>query len=238
VEEFLTAKNLVSVVSLLVADALLPPQSHAETFVENSAEVRLQLDFQVANGDIKNALPIGWETDVATLGGAKDCNLRMIFVDRVAITGPDDADQGTSQFVYLEVPVNKPGTGLVRRRVIDGLTANPEDAPGPFKVYRPAATYRMERTTSAKSGQPPQIVEDWDFTGADGARMALHLKCERGTPRKGGRAHGCLQRQAWTRGKELGVLTRLDDQARNLEQWVSGPRVEELISHEMENSRA
>jgi len=70
--------------------------------------------------------------------------------------------------------------------VIDGLTANPKDAPGPFKVYQPAASYRMERTNSARPGQPPQIVEDWDFIGANGAHMALHLKYERGVPRKGG----------------------------------------------------
>ena len=44
----------------------------------------------------------------------------------------------------------------------------------------------MERTNSARPGQPPQIVEDWDFIGADGAHMALHLKYERGVPRKGG----------------------------------------------------
>src|SRR5262249_22979478 len=65
-------------------------------------------------------------------------------------------------------------------------TANAKDAPGPFKVYKAATSYRMERTNSARSSGPPQIVEDWDFTGADGARMGLHLKYERGVPRKGG----------------------------------------------------
>src|SRR5262249_50847095 len=38
------------------------------------------------------------------------------------------------------------------------------------------------------------------------------------------------------REEELGALRRLDNQARNLEQRVSGPRVEELIAREMENS--
>jgi hypothetical protein len=44
----------------------------------------------------------------------------------------------------------------------------------------------MDRTTSAKSGQPVEIVEDWDFIGADGAHMGLHLKYERGVARQGG----------------------------------------------------
>jgi len=180
------AKNLLRLVTLSALAALMAPQAGAETFVENSAEVRLQLDFQVADAAIKKVLPAGWETDVATSGGAKDCNLRMIFVDRIAVTGPNDAATGTSQFVYLEVPVKKPGAGLAGRMVIDGLTANPNDAPGPFKVYQAATSHRMDRTNSAKPGQPVQIVEDWDFVGPNGAHMGLHLKYERGVPRKGG----------------------------------------------------
>jgi hypothetical protein len=179
-------KTMLAVAVLSASCAMLIRPTDAETLVENSAEVRLQLDFQVADASIKKALPAGWETDVATSGGAKDCNLRMIFVDRVDITGPDGAAKATSQFVYLEVPVKNPAAGLGGRMVIDGLTVNPKDAPGPFKVYQAAASYRMDRTTSAKSGQPAEITEDWDFTGADGKHMALHLKYERGVARKGG----------------------------------------------------
>src|SRR5579871_5077655 len=48
-------------------------------------------------------LPAGWDTDVATSGGAKDCNLRMIFIDRIDVNGPDGAPKGTSQLVIIEV---------------------------------------------------------------------------------------------------------------------------------------
>src|ERR1700693_2428954 len=96
----------------LVLVAGLAVRADAESLLEHSAEARMQLDFVVSDAAVKTILPAGWETDVATSGGAKDCNLRMIFVDRVAITGPDDAARGTSQFVYLEVPVKKPGAGL------------------------------------------------------------------------------------------------------------------------------
>jgi hypothetical protein len=180
------AKGMLGVWALSASCAVVVQPANAETLIENSAEVRLQLDFQVADAAVKKILPAGWDADVATSGGAKDCNLRMIFVDRVAITGPDGTAKGTSQLVYLEVPVKNAGNGLVGRMVIDGLTANPKDASGPFKVYQAATNYRMDRTNAAKSGQPAQVAEDWDFTGANGEHMGLHLKYERGVARKGG----------------------------------------------------
>ena len=67
------------------------PQAHAETFVEQSAEFRMQLDFVVPDAALKKFLPAGWEPNIATQGPAKDCNLRMIFIDRVDITGADGA---------------------------------------------------------------------------------------------------------------------------------------------------
>src|SRR5258708_7063230 len=106
----------------------------AETLLERRAETRMQIDFVVADAPLKKYLPAGWEADVATSGGAKDCNLRMIFVDRSDITGPDGAPKGTSQLVYLEVPVKK--GELAGRMVMAGLTADAKDAPGPFGVYR------------------------------------------------------------------------------------------------------
>src|ERR1700756_1171650 len=135
---------------MAVAAACVVPlrTAGAETLVENSAETRLQLDFAVSDAAIKKVLPAGWDTDVATSGGAKDCNLRMIFIDRLDITGPDDAPKGTGQLVILEVPVKNPGSGLSGRMIIDGLTSIAKDAPGPFGVYHPAARYRVQRSVS------------------------------------------------------------------------------------------
>jgi hypothetical protein len=173
-------------VALLLAASLgLPGPTHAETLLEHSAETRMQLDFVVADAVLKSYLPAGWETDVATAGGAKDCNLRMIFVDRSDITGPDGAPKGTGQLVYLEVPVKKPGANLAGRMVIGGLTAEAKDAPGPFGVYKPATSHRMERSTSGAAGQPVQTTENWEFAGSNGERMELHLKYERRVARRG-----------------------------------------------------
>ena len=75
------ADILKGVALLLVACTGLARPTHAETLLEHSAETRMQLDFVVSDAKLKTFLPAGWETDVATSGGAKDCNLRMIFVD-------------------------------------------------------------------------------------------------------------------------------------------------------------
>jgi hypothetical protein len=170
---------------VLLAAGILPvAQARAETLVERSAETRMQIDFQVADAAIKKVLPAGWATDVATSGGAKDCNLRMIFIDRLDVTGPDDAPKGTGQLVILEVPVKNPGSGLSGRMIIDGLSSIAKDAPGPFGVYHAAARYRVQRSVSAAS-QPVQITEDWEFTGVNDEHMELHVKYARDIARRG-----------------------------------------------------
>jgi len=179
------AKIVGGVALLLVGCLGVARPAHAETLLEHSAEMRMQLDFVVSDAALKRLLPAGWETDVATSGGAKDCNLRMIFVDRSDISGPDGAPTGTSQLVYLEVPVKKPGSNLAGRMVMGGLTADAKDSPGPFGVYKPAAGYRVERSTAGAAGQPIQTTENWEFAGPNGERMELHLKYERRVARRG-----------------------------------------------------
>jgi hypothetical protein len=179
------AKSVRGIALPLAACISLACPTHAETLLEHSAETRMQLDFVVADAALKAFLPAGWETDVATAGGAKDCNLRMIFVDRSDITGPDGAPKGTSQLVYLEVPVKKPGANLSGRMVMGGLTADAKDAPGPFGVYKAASGHRMERSTAGAAGQPIQTTENWEFSGPNGERMELHVKYERRVARRG-----------------------------------------------------
>jgi hypothetical protein len=178
------AKRVIGIAAL--AACVLPLASaRAQTLVERSAESRLQIDFAVADAAIKKVLPAGWETDVATAGGAKDCNLRMIFIDRFDITGPDDAARGTSQLAILEVPVKNPGTGLAGRMVIDGITVAVKDAPGPFGVYHPSTGYRIERST-ATVGLPVLVSENWDLSATNGEHMELHLKYQRDIARRSG----------------------------------------------------
>jgi hypothetical protein len=159
----------------------------AETLLEHSAEVRIQIDLVVTPAVLKALLPDGWEPFVATSGPAKDCNVRMIFIDRVDITKPDGSPAGTNQMVYLASPIKKSGANeMAGQMMIDGITADPKDAPGPFGVYKAATSFRAERSTHIVSGQPVLSEENWQFTAADGEQMELRLTYERGVARKGG----------------------------------------------------
>jgi hypothetical protein len=180
------ARGVLAVSVLVAASGGVLRHANAETFVEHSAETRMQLDLVVADAALKKMLPEGWEPVVAKAGAAKDCNVRMIFMDRVDITGKDGAPVGTNQMVYLAVPIKKTGTDVAGQMIIAGLTADPKDAPGPFGVYEAATSHHMTRTVNAVAGQPIEVDENWEFTAADGATMSIHVKYERGVARKGG----------------------------------------------------
>jgi len=168
----------------LVACAGPIGQARAETFVEQNAEFRMQLDFVVPDAALRKLLPTGWESNVATQGPAKDCNLRMIFIDRVDITGADGAPVGSSRLVYLAAPVKQSDGNNAGQMIIAGLTSDPKDAPGPFGNYELATTVRAERSLNA-TGKDALMEENWEFATASGERMEVHLKYERAPARKG-----------------------------------------------------
>src|ERR1700693_3970862 len=133
------AKGAIGIGVILATFVGPAGMANAQTLLEQSAEVRMQLDLAVSSQALKALLPDGWEPFVATARPDKDCNVRMIFVDRVDITGPDGAPVGTNQMVYLASPIKKSGSNeMAGQMVIDGLTADAKDAPGPFGVYQAA----------------------------------------------------------------------------------------------------
>lgn len=179
------ANGAAAIGAALVTLLGLSVAANAQTLREYSAEVRMQLDLAVSPAALKALLPDGWEPFVATSGPAKDCNVRLIFVDRVDINRPDGAPAGTEQMVYFASPIKKAGSNdMAGQMVIDGITANAKNAPGPFKVYQAATSYRVERSTHAAAGGAIENEETWDFTGADGEHLSLHLTYERGVARK------------------------------------------------------
>jgi hypothetical protein len=178
------AKGAVIAV-MAAAAAGSPGIANAQTLIEQSAEVRMQLDLVVSPQALQALLPNGWEPFVATSGPAKDCNVRLIFVDRVDINGPDGAPVGTEQMVYFASPIKKTGSHeMAGQMVIDGITSNPKAAPGPFNAYQAASAYRVERSTHAAAGGAIENEDTWDFTGANGEHLSLHLTYERGVARK------------------------------------------------------
>ena len=174
--------------ALIAASLLLSTQSAtAQTMLEQAAEHRFQLDFRVNDAALAKMLPAGWEPVIATQGPAKDCNLRMIFIDRVAIMGGDGkpAPRSTARLVYLAIPVKQTAGGAVGQMIIHGLTEHAADAPGAFGVYQHASTAKMSRTAAA-SGGTMIGAEEWEFAAASGERMELHVEYERGPANKGG----------------------------------------------------
>src|ERR1700704_6741227 len=148
----------------------LSGQARAQTFVEQNAEFRMQLDFVVPDAALRKFLPAGWEPNVATQGPAKDCNLRMIFIDRFDITKQDGApaEPGSNQLVYLAIPIKQTASNTQGQMLIFGLTADAKDAPGPQGVYVHANSHRTARSTNTAAGKPSITEEHWEFAAPSG----------------------------------------------------------------------
>ena len=153
---------------------------HAQALVENSAEVRFQLDLAVPQAALNSFLPAGFTMNVATQGPAKDCNLRAIFIDRLSINGPDGkpVGKGSNRLVYLAAPV-KDASGANAQLIIGGLTADSADAPGPFGNYIHATTATANRSLKTESGAVLE-TQDWVFKAASGESLEMHITFERG----------------------------------------------------------
>jgi hypothetical protein len=158
----------------------------AQNMIEYSSEARFQLDLHVPDAPLAAMIPAGFTLNVAAQGAAKDANIRVIFVDRVTINGPDGRPlgKGTNRLVYLAVPV-RDAAGANAQLMIGGLTADPADAPGPFGVYLHAATSSMQRSTSYSGNGPILDAQDWVFAAPSGERLEMHIKFERGVANKG-----------------------------------------------------
>ncbi len=172
------------VLALLIVSAFT--NLRGQTLIEHSAETRFQLDLHVPDAALAAFVPDGWSLNIASQGAAKGANLRMIFVDRLTINGPDGKPAGRSgsnRLVYLAVPAKEPAGANVQL-MIGGITEDPADAPGPFGVYLPATTHMMRRATSSDTG-PITESQDWVFEAAGGEHLEMHITFERGVGNKG-----------------------------------------------------
>src|SRR5579864_2927933 len=117
--------------------------ANADTLVENSAEFRFQIDYHVNDAALQKLLPAGWEPVIATQGPAKDANLRLIFIDRIDVTNPDNTPKTTDQLAYIAIPVKQTGTNNAGQMVINGLVSDAKEAPGPFGTYVHASSVKV-----------------------------------------------------------------------------------------------
>jgi hypothetical protein len=178
--------TVLTFAATLAAVAVLSDAGRAQTMVEHSNEARFQLDVRVPDAALAAFIPAGFTINIAAQGAAKDANLRVVFIDRITINGPDGkpvGKTGSNRLVYMIAPVKDP-SGANAQLVIGGLTEDPADAPGPFGVYLPASIHTMQRSTSSTGTGPILDSQDWVFAAAGGERMELHIKYERGVANK------------------------------------------------------
>jgi hypothetical protein len=182
-----TMKVGVAGASVALAVVIAAMSASAQSFVEQGIEHRFQLDFHVNDAALKKMLPAGWEPLIATMGPAKDCNLRMIFIDRVDVLGQDGKplNKGQTRLVYLAIPVKQISGSATGQMIISGLTQDAGDAPGAFGVYKLASTAKMSRSVDSSSGAVI-VDETWDFAAPGAEHMAVHVKYERAPATKGG----------------------------------------------------
>ncbi len=88
----MTSNRLV--LGAALAAVCLAGPAKAQTLLEQAAEFRMQIDFAVPDAALRKFLPAGWEPAIATQGPAKDCNIRVIFIDRADITNRRGAPTG------------------------------------------------------------------------------------------------------------------------------------------------
>lgn len=156
--------------------------------LEQSSEYRFQLDYQLNPAAVAKFLPAGWVQNPATTGAAKDCNVRVIFIDRVNIVGPDGRTplgKGSARMVYLAALVKETATGNTGQMIIAGLTDNADDVPGAFGDYALATTAKMTRSVAADNGALT-ATEDWQFQAASGERIRMHVVFTPAPANKGG----------------------------------------------------
>ena len=154
--------------------------ARAQTPVETSAETRFQLDCHVSDTVLQAMLPAGFTSSVATQGPAKDANLRVVFIDRITVRGPNGRalGDGSSQMVYLVAPV-KDTTGAEAQLVLGGISTDPADVSGPYGVYLKAQTHVMHRSVESDTG-PVTEAQDWSFAASTGEHFEMHIEFERG----------------------------------------------------------
>ena len=168
--------------TLLTTVAFLAP---AETLLEHSSETRFQIDLKVSDDALKSFLPEGFTMNVAAQGPAKDCNLRLIFIDRVTVNGPNGrpVSKGSNRVVWLAAPA-KDSSGANAQLIIGGLSEDPADVPGPFGVYLAATKHEMRRSTTVPLSGPAIDTQDWVFEAATGEHLEMHIRYERGSGNK------------------------------------------------------
>ena len=159
--------------------------ANAQTLLEQSAEMRMQLDLAVSPQALKALLPDGWEPFVATAGRSQglQCATDLRRSRRHQRpgwrTGRHRAD-GLLRLADQEDRQRRDGRPDGDRR------HHLQSESRAWSIQRLSGCHRLSgRTLNAVAAASAIENEDtWDFTGADGEHLSLHLTYERGVARK------------------------------------------------------
>jgi hypothetical protein len=165
-------KLLWLAVLTVAAPALAQPPAPPSNIVEKSSDYRFQMDYQVNQAALNKLLPPGWESAVAAQGPAKDCNIRLIFVERSNIVGPDNRvlRNGKDMQAFIEAPVRQTGGTVTGRMILAGISS--ANAGG---VMLPARTTNVSRSRNVQN-DTAMVTEDWEFVATGGERLQLHVQ--------------------------------------------------------------
>jgi hypothetical protein len=163
--------------AIAIAAILAATPALAETQTENIvAEQRTMVSLRAEPAAVQAFLPAGWTLAAA----AGSPNLTLVFMDRALQLTPDGKvlnAGATRQLTF--VVAGKNAAGQTRTFIVGGYTADPQGAPGAYKVYG-AATIALTRTERVDAGAT--VEEHWVAKGADGSTVSLDLAFTRGVP--------------------------------------------------------
>ncbi len=155
------------------------PALAADKYVGSNADVRTILAFKAADAAIKKFLPEGWELDVATTSPAKDVNLRVTFIDRLAAQDAEGKAVAPVRTVTLSVPAKKQGSQTRGTMLFAIYTSG--GSGGPYGVSVHADT-KMERKVATDPAGSAVVEESWQFQAPDGNSLQLQIQYVRGAP--------------------------------------------------------
>lgn len=161
---------------VMAAPAMAQAPAATPAVLGKSLEHRFQLDLIVNQAALNKFLPAGWESQIATQGGGKGCNLRLIFVERDQIEGPDNkvVGKGHDVLAVLEAPVRPtaPADATAARgakMVVGGISR--DDAGGALLA---ASHVTVSRNHEIKDGSET-VHEVWDLQAASGEKLSLDV---------------------------------------------------------------
>jgi len=234
------ARRGVWILAVATIMTALVVSGQAQTLVANVWETRFQIDLQVPDEVLKPYIPQGFTSNVAERGPAKDCNLRLIFVDELSVSGPDGKPlgKGTNQLAYFLAPVTD-SKGEAAQLMIAGFSADPGDVPGAYGAFLSATTHKMRRTETTQNGSIIN-TEDWAFQAASGEHLEMHIQYERGVANRSkppefkvysakNPSFYRLQQQEQVLDILKNVTTNPPDRVKSFSLKISGPSFAKLV---------